>query len=37
MLFYITKLSAIIVPTKQHAVKGVKHQIFTEDNDYGFH
>jgi len=37
MLFYITKLSVIIVPTKQHAVKGVKHQIFTEDNDYGFH
>ena len=36
MLFYITKLSAIIVPTNEHAVKSVGTLKIMEANDYGF-
>ena len=36
MLFYITKLSAIIVPTNEHAVKSVETLKIMEANDYGF-
>ena len=36
MLFYITKLSVIIVPTNEHAVKSVRTLKIMEANDYGF-